>query len=113
MAPDAVLEIRDLAVEFPAADGGWRPALRGVSLAVEASERVALVGESGSGKSVVALAALGLVAAPGRITGGRVRVAGLALATATPDQLRRVRGRSVGLVFQEPAGAFNPVFTIG
>jgi oligopeptide/dipeptide ABC transporter ATP-binding protein len=113
MAPDAVLEIRDLAVEFPAADGGWRPALRGVSLTVGASERVALVGESGSGKSVVALAALGLVADPGRVTAGRVRVTGLDLATATPDQLRRVRGRAVGLVFQEPAGAFNPVFTIG
>ena len=113
MAPDAVLEIRNLAVEFPAADGGWRPVLRGVSLAVEASERVALVGESGSGKSVLALAALGLVAAPGRITGGRVRVAGVDLAAATPDQLRRVRGRSIGLVFQEPAGAFNPVYTIG
>jgi oligopeptide/dipeptide ABC transporter ATP-binding protein len=108
-----MLEIHDLAVEFPAADGGWRPALRGVSLAVEASERVALVGESGSGKSVVALAALGLVAAPGRITGGRVRVAGVDLAVATPDQLRQVRGRSIGLVFQEPAGAFNPVYTIG
>jgi oligopeptide/dipeptide ABC transporter ATP-binding protein len=113
MAPDPALEIHDLVVEFPAPDGGWRPVLRGVSLAVGASERVALVGESGSGKSVVALAALGLVAAPGRITTGRVRVAGLDLATATPEQLRRVRGRSLGLVFQEPAGAFNPVFTIG
>ena len=113
MAPDAVLEIHDLAVEFPAADGGWRPVLRGVSLAIGAGERVALVGESGSGKSVVALAALGLVAAPGRITAGRVRVAGLDLATATPDQLRRIRGGIIGLVFQEPAGAFNPVYTIG
>jgi oligopeptide/dipeptide ABC transporter ATP-binding protein len=113
MAPEAVLAIDDLTVEFPTADGGWRQALRGVSLAVAAGERVALVGESGSGKSVIALASLGLVAAPGRVAAGRVRVAGIDLAEAPAARLRRIRGGAIGLVFQEPASAFNPVFTVG
>jgi oligopeptide/dipeptide ABC transporter ATP-binding protein len=113
MAPEAALAIEGLTVEFPTADGGWRPVLRGVSLAVAAGERVALVGESGSGKSVIALASLGLVAAPGRVAGGRVRVAGVDLAETPAPRLRRIRGGAIGLVFQEPASAFNPVFTVG
>jgi len=113
MAPEAALAIEGLTVEFPTADGGWRTVLRGVSLAVAAGERVALVGESGSGKSVIALASLGLVAAPGRVAAGRVRVAGTDLAGTPAARLRRIRGGAIGLVFQEPASAFNPVFTVG
>jgi len=113
MGPEAALAIESLTVEFPTADGGWRPVLRGVSLAVAAGERVALVGESGSGKSVIALASLGLVAAPGRVAAGRVRVAGVDLAETPAARLRKIRGGAIGLVFQEPASAFNPVFTAG
>jgi oligopeptide/dipeptide ABC transporter ATP-binding protein len=113
MAPEGALAIEDLTVEFPTADGGWRPVLRGVSLAVAAGERVALVGESGSGKSVIALASLGLVAAPGRVAAGRVRVDGVDLAETPAARLRNIRGGAIGLVFQEPASAFNPVFTAG
>ena len=113
MAPESVLEVENLTVEYPATDGGWRPVLSGVSLAVGRGARLGLVGESGSGKSVLALAALGLVAAPGRVAGGRVLVRGVDLAQAPPVELRRLRGGAVGLVFQEPASAFNPVFTIG
>jgi oligopeptide/dipeptide ABC transporter ATP-binding protein len=113
MAAEAVLAIRDLTVEYPAPGGGWRPVLRDVSFEVAAGERVALVGESGSGKSVVALAAIGLIAGPGRIAAGSVRVARVELAAATPEQLRSVRGGTIGLVFQEAAGAFNPVYTVG
>lgn len=110
---DELLELSDLTVEYPWPGGGWREVLSGLSLSVARRERVALVGESGSGKSVAALAALGLVAPPGRISRGRIMVAGIDLAKAGSEALRRVRGREIGLVFQEPSGAFNPVLTIG
>jgi len=108
-----LLAFRDFTVEYPSAGGGWREVLSGLTMVISTGEHVALVGESGSGKSVAALAALGLVAPPGRVSRGRVRVAGLDLAEADTEQLRRVRGREIGLVFQEPSGAFNPVLAIG
>jgi ABC-type dipeptide/oligopeptide/nickel transport system ATPase component len=93
----------------------------GVSLAVGRREIVGLVGESGSGKSLTALGVLGLVPPPGRVTGGSVlledRSAGSQgrsdLLTLPPREMRQVRGGRVGMVFQEPATAFDPVYTIG
>jgi peptide/nickel transport system ATP-binding protein len=117
-----LLEIRDLEVSFPApgAMGGWTPVVRGASLAVGRGEVVGLVGESGSGKSMTALAVLGLVPPPGRVTAGGVRLApaedsgaAVDLLRLDPGALRRVRGRRVAMVFQEPATAFNPVYSIG
>ena len=113
MCPEPVLEIRDLTVEFPTPSGGWRRVVDDVSLEVAASERMALVGESGSGKSVLALAALGLVAGSGRIGSGRITVDGHNLAEADGDRLRKIRGGTIGLVFQEPAAALNPVLKVG
>src|SRR5262245_40224416 len=114
--PGNLLEVEDLEVSFPLA-GEWRPVVRGVSLAVRRGEIVGFVGESGSGKSLTALAVLGLVPPPGRVTGGGVRLAGaggpLALLTLPPREMRRVRGGRIGMVFQEPAAALDPVFTIG
>jgi ABC-type dipeptide/oligopeptide/nickel transport system ATPase component len=116
---DPLLEIQDLEISFPA-PGGWAPVVRGVSLAVGRGEMVGLVGESGSGKTLTALAVLGLVTPPGRVTRGRVLLArpghpdGPAdLLTLGARELRAVRGARVALVFQEPATAFNPVYTIG
>ncbi len=109
--PD-VLSTTDLVVAFPA-DDGWRPVVDGVSLRVAHGERVGLVGESGSGKSVTALATLGLVPPPGMVRGGRVEVAGRDLSALDSEAIRELRGGTVGLVFQEPGSALNPVFSVG
>ena len=115
-----LLEIQDLEISFPlrgATRGGWTPVVRGVSLAVGRGEMVGLVGESGSGKTLTALAVLGLVPPPGRVTAGRILLHGpndaTDLLTASAGGLRAVRGARVGLVFQEPATAFDPVYSIG
>jgi ABC-type dipeptide/oligopeptide/nickel transport system ATPase component len=97
--------------------GEWTPVVCGVSLALRRGEILGLVGESGSGKSLTALAVLGLVPPPGRVTAGRVLLDGPGGPTdllALPSRaLRQVRGGRIGMVFQEPATAFNPVYTIG
>ncbi len=112
----SLLAVRDLTIAFPVA-GSWRPVVRGVSLAVERGEIFGLVGESGSGKTLTALAILGLLPANARVTSGRIELAGpegaVDLLTLGPRELRRVRGGRIGLVFQEPATAMNPAYTLG
>ncbi|MFL6196899.1 MAG: ABC transporter ATP-binding protein [Thermoanaerobaculia bacterium] len=107
-----LLEIRELAVAFPGAT-----VVRGVSLQVHRGEIVGLVGESGSGKSMTALAVLGLVPPPGRITAGQVLLDGpggpVDLRRLPPREMRKVRGGRVAMVFQDPATALNPVLSIG
>ncbi len=85
-------------------------AVDGVTLAIGAGERVGLVGESGSGKSLTALACLGLVPAPGRMTGGSVSVAGVDIATMSGVDLSRLRGGEIGIILQEAVEALNPVY---
>ncbi|MCC6748080.1 MAG: ABC transporter ATP-binding protein [Deltaproteobacteria bacterium] len=106
----ALLAVRDLKVELATEEGVFRP-VDGVSLAVERGQAVGLVGESGCGKSVTALALVGLQ--PGRIVGGAVEFDGCDLTRASATELRRVRGGRVGLVFQEPLAALNPVLRVG
>ena len=108
---DVVLEVEDLVVEFDT-----RPpvrAVRGVSFQVRRGERVGIVGESGCGKSVTAMALLGLVDPPGRIVSGSVRVAGVEVVGAPPRELRRLRGKEIAMVFQDPTTSLNPVFRVG
>ncbi len=108
---EPLLTIRDLTVEF-AVDGSWVPAVRGADLDLARGEVLALVGESGSGKSTLAMAVPGLLAANARVSGS-IRLAGQELAGAGERELTAVRGGQVGVVFQEPMTAFNPVYTIG
>ncbi len=109
----AVLEVEDLHVEFRTYEGLVR-AVDGISYRVEAGETTAIVGESGSGKSVSALAILGLVPCPpGRVTGAGIRFKGENLLGLDEDAMRRVRGRAISMIFQEPMTSLNPLLTIG
>jgi peptide/nickel transport system ATP-binding protein len=101
------LALRDLTVVY---DG--RPAVRHVSLAVDAGDVVALVGESGSGKSTVALAAIGLLPANAAVT-GEVRIGTSLLAALSEAERDRLRGGEIAMIFQEPMTALNPIMTIG
>jgi oligopeptide/dipeptide ABC transporter ATP-binding protein len=107
-----LLEVRDLRVRFDVDEGVVR-ALDGVSFTVEAGRTLAIVGESGAGKSVAGLSLLRLVPPPGRIDGGEIRFGGRDLLALDEGEMRRVRGASIAMVFQDPLAALNPVLTIG
>jgi oligopeptide/dipeptide ABC transporter ATP-binding protein len=106
-----LLEIDDLNVRFYT-ERGVVQAVRGISFYVDQGETIALVGESGSGKSVTAQAVLGLVDAPGRITGGEIRWKGESL-SAGHGGWDKVRGKSISMVFQDPMTSLNPLMTVG
>jgi peptide/nickel transport system ATP-binding protein len=108
----ALLEVDDLDVRFYTEDGVVR-AVDGLSYAVDRGERVGVVGESGAGKTVAALAVLGLLDDAGRVEGGSVRFDGEDLLDAPDERLRTVRGDRIGMVFQDPEAALNPVYTVG
>ncbi len=108
-----LLEIRDLKTQFFTSAGTVR-AVDGISYDVEEGETVALVGESGCGKSVSALSVIRLIPdPPGRIVGGTVNFMGKDLLKLSDEEIRRVRGRQIAMVFQEPMTSLNPVLTIG
>ena len=108
----ALLEVDGLAVQF-AGDGRAVRAVDGVSFSVDAGETVAVVGESGSGKSVTALAVMGLVDPPGRITERRRPVRRPLARRPRRDEYRELRGRDLAMVFQDPLTALNPVMRVG
>src|ERR1043166_1022975 len=108
-----LLEVKELHTEFRTGAGIVR-AVDGISYTVDPGETVAIVGESGSGKSVGAMSILRLIPdPPGRITDGRIRFAGRDLMHATDEEMRRIRGGEIGMVFQEPMTSLNPVLTVG
>jgi len=107
-----ILEVADLSTHFRSAAGEVRAVDR-VSFHVDEQETLGLVGESGCGKSVLALSLVRLVPPPGRIVSGRIIYKGRDLMTLSEREVRRVRGREIALIFQEPSTALNPVFTVG
>jgi peptide/nickel transport system ATP-binding protein len=107
----SLLQVRDLQTHFFTRAGVVK-AVDGVSFDVAAGEVVGLVGESGSGKSVTGLSILGLIEAPGQIVGGSVRLDGQELVGLDREALRRLRGRRIAMVFQDPMSVLNPVLTI-
>jgi ABC-type dipeptide/oligopeptide/nickel transport system ATPase component len=109
----ALLDVRHLSTQFTTRDGVVR-AVDDVSWDVRESETVALVGESGCGKSVSALSVMRLVSAPaGRIVAGEIWFRRRDLLGLSEEEMRRVRGREIAMVFQEPMTSLNPVLSVG
>ena len=108
-----LLSVDHLRTVFPLGNGQEAAAVDDVSFEIGRGETLGLVGESGSGKSVTALSIVRLVMPPGRIVGGRVELDGRSLLELSEREIRHVRGRRIGFVFQEPMVALNPVYTIG
>ncbi len=109
---DTVLDVEHLAVSFETRHG-LAEVVRDVSFHVGAGETVALVGESGSGKSVTALAVMRLLDTGGRVSGGSIRLEGRDLVGISEKEYRKVRGREIGMIFQDPTTCLDPVYTIG
>ncbi len=108
-----LLEIDDLRVQFRT-DDGWVRAVDGVSMGVDGGETLCVVGESGCGKTVTAMTILKLIAMPpGRIAGGRIMWQGRDIVPLTPEQMRPIRSKEIGFIFQEPMTSLNPVYTVG
>ena len=109
-----VLEVANLRVSFPGAGHSRFYPVDGVSFSLERGEMLALVGESGCGKSLTSLALLQLIPPPGRIEAGSViRLGDTDVLALKGEALRRIRGRRIGMIFQDPMTSLNPVFTVG
>jgi peptide/nickel transport system ATP-binding protein len=109
-----VLQVENLRVSFPTAGGGRVYPVDGVSFSLERGETLALVGESGCGKSLTSLALLRLIPSPGQVEeGSTIRLGDTDVLALRGEALRRIRGRRIGMVFQDPMTSLNPVFTVG
>jgi peptide/nickel transport system ATP-binding protein len=109
---EPLLSIDGLVTRFPT-KRGLLTAVDGVSLSLERRETLGLVGESGSGKSVLGLSVMRLVQRPGRIEAGSIRFAGTSLLDIDGEEMRRLRGARMSMIFQDPTATLNPVLTIG
>ena len=107
-----VLSVKDLRVEFPTRHGVLT-AIDGISFDVAPGEVLGVVGESGAGKSITGTAIIGLLDPPGRIAGGEIRLEGRRIDDLPPDEMRKLRGRRIGMVFQDPLTSLNPLYTVG
>ncbi|MDG4861471.1 ABC transporter ATP-binding protein [Streptomyces sp. T-3] len=115
-APESFLEVRDLKVHFPT-DDGLVKSVDGLSFQLEKGKTLGVVGESGSGKSVTSLAVMGLhrLGARGKNVqmSGEIWLDGKELISASPDEVRRLRGREMAMIFQDPLSAMHPYYTVG
>ncbi|CUX83108.1 MAG: peptide/nickel transport system ATP-binding protein [Roseibaca calidilacus] len=106
-----LLTVRDLVVEFPTRRGNLR-ALDQVSFDIAPGEVLGMVGESGAGKSLTGAAIIGLLEPPGRIAGGEIWLRDERIDNLPPEAMRRIRGRRIGMVFQDPLTSLNPLYTV-
>jgi peptide/nickel transport system ATP-binding protein len=110
--PDPLLDVRHLRVEFPTRRGTL-VALDDVSFEIAPGEILGVVGESGAGKSLTGAAIIGLLDPPGRIAAGEIRFDGRRIDALPYEEMRKVRGRSIGAIFQDPLTSLDPLYTIG
>jgi len=108
----ALLEVKNLRVEFPTRRGTLL-ALDDISFDINAGEILGVVGESGAGKSLTGAAIIGLLEPPGRIASGEIRLEGRRIDNLPYEELRKIRGRRIGAIFQDPLTSLNPLYTIG
>ena len=109
---EPVLSVRNLRVEFATRHQVLR-AIDGISFDIAKGEVLGVVGESGAGKSVTGLAVIGLIDRPGRIAGGEIHLSGLRIDNLPPEEMRRIRGKRIGMIFQDPLTSLNPLYRIG
>lgn len=107
-----VIKVKGLSINFPTSRGIYT-SVRDLDLKVKPGKILAIVGESGSGKSVTGKALLGLIEPPGVLAGGAVMIGKENIFSQTDERKRSLRGKQVGMIFQDPGAAFDPVFTIG
>jgi peptide/nickel transport system ATP-binding protein len=107
-----ILQVQDLTVQFPTRRGTLT-AVDSVSFSIAPGEVLGVVGESGAGKSMTGLAVIGLLEPPGRIAAGEVRLEGQRIDNLPHESMRRIRGRKIGVIFQDPLTSLNPLYTIG
>jgi len=112
MTTQPLLQVEHLVVEFPGRRGTLR-ALDDISFAIAPGEILGVVGESGAGKSLTGAAIIGLLEPPGRVASGQILLQGERIDNLNSQQLRRIRGKRIGAIFQDPLTSLNPLFTIG
>ena len=108
----ALLEVRNLRVEFNPRRGTL-VAIDDVSFDIAPGEVLGVVGESGAGKSITGTAVIGLLEPPGRIAGGQILLEGSRIDNLPAEQMRKIRGRRIGAIFQDPLTSLNPLYTVG
>src|SRR6187200_515066 len=107
-----LLSVRNLRVEFPTRRG-ILTAVDGISFSIAPGEILGVVGESGAGKSLTGAAIIGLLDPPGRIGGGEIRFDGRRIDNLPYEDMRKMRGRSIGAIFQDPLTSLDPLYTVG
>jgi peptide/nickel transport system ATP-binding protein len=112
VSPAPLLEVNDLRVEFPTRRGTL-VAVDGVSFSIAPGEVLGVVGESGAGKSLTGMAIIGLLEPPGRIAAGEIRLEGERIDNLPGERMRKIRGRRIGAIFQDPLTSLNPLYTVG
>jgi peptide/nickel transport system ATP-binding protein len=111
-ANQPLLQVESLVVEFPTRRGVLR-AIDDISFHIDPGEVLGVVGESGAGKSLTGASIIGLLEPPGRVAGGRIFLEGARIDDLPPDRMRRVRGKQIGAIFQDPLTSLNPLYSIG
>ena len=108
----SLLEVKNLVVEFPGRRGTLR-ALDDISFSIAPGEILGVVGESGAGKSLTGAAIIGLLEPPGRVASGQILLEGQRIDHLGHEEMRHIRGRQIGAIFQDPLTSLNPLYTVG